>query len=98
MFYQSYPKSFTGKTIQHNQHNERTNTMLKTILKGFIATNITRNPIGDERILFRRTTSRYGQKGSFSDNLGYFKVSRNKTNGRFVKRSMLQKVITSLVA
>jgi len=72
--------------------------MLKTILKGFIATNVIRNPIGDERILFRRTTGRYGQKGSFSDNLGYFKVSRDKNTGRFVKRSLLQKVLTSLVA
>ena len=48
--------------------------------------NILTNPIGDENILFRRTTHRYGQKGSFSDNLGYWKVSRDATTGRFTKR------------
>lgn len=50
------------------------------------AKNIIRNPIGNANILFRRTTSRYAPKGSFSDNVGYFYVSRDAKSGRFVKR------------
>ncbi len=57
-----------------------------TIFTRKSVSNIVRNPIGDENILFRRTTHRYGQKGSFSDNLGYWKVSRDSTTGRFTKR------------
>jgi len=72
--------------------------MLKTILSGFNAKNVVRNPIGDSRILFRRKTMRYGQAGSFSNNLGYFRVSRDKRTGRFVKRSLMQKVIATIAA
>lgn len=47
---------------------------------------IVRNPIGNKNLLFRRTTSRYAPKGSFSENVGYFYVSRNQENGRFIPR------------
>jgi hypothetical protein len=39
---------------------------------------IIKNPIGNKNILFRRTTSRYAQKGTISHNVGYFYVSRDK--------------------
>jgi hypothetical protein len=47
---------------------------------------VIRNPIGNKNLLFRRTTSRYAPKGSFSENVGYFYVSRNPENGRFISR------------
>ena len=48
---------------------------------------IIRNPIGVENLQFRRTTSRYKQKGTFSSNKGYLSVSRDANSGRFVARA-----------
>ena len=47
---------------------------------------IIRNPIGVENLQFRRTTSRYKNKGTFSSNKGYLLVSRDASNGQFVAR------------
>jgi|TARA_R100001509_G_C4686167_1_gene155245 hypothetical protein len=47
---------------------------------------IIRNPIGVENLQFRRTTSRYKNKGTFSSNKGYLSVSRDASNGQFVAR------------
>ena len=47
---------------------------------------IVRNPIGVENLQFRRTTSRYKRKGTFSNNKGYLSVSRDAGNGQFVAR------------
>ena len=44
------------------------------------------NPIGRARLFFRRTTSRYGKKGTISRNQGYLSVKRNADDGRFVSR------------
>ncbi len=46
---------------------------------------VTRNPIGWANLLFRSTTNRYGKKGRFCKNNGYFSVSRG-LNGRFTSR------------
>ena len=48
--------------------------------------NIIKNPIGNKNIFFRRTTSRYAQKGTISHNVGYFYVSRDAITGQFIKR------------
>ena len=48
---------------------------------------IIRNPIGVENLQFRRTTSRYKQKGTFSSNKGYLSVSRDANSGQFVARA-----------
>ena len=42
--------------------------------------NIIRNPIGVDNLQFRRTTSRYKRKGTFSSNKGYLQVSRALTD------------------
>ena len=47
------------------------------------------NPIGSQRLQFRRTTARYNQKGSFSSNRGYLSVARDVSNGQFVARKHL---------
>jgi hypothetical protein len=47
---------------------------------------IIRNPIGVENLQFRRTTSRYKNKGTFSSNKGYLSVSRDASSGQFVAR------------
>jgi hypothetical protein len=47
---------------------------------------IIRNPIGVENLQFRRTTSRYKNKGTFSSNKGYLSVSRDAYSGQFVAR------------
>ena len=47
---------------------------------------IIRNPIGLENLQFRRTTSRYKRKGTFSNNKGYMMVSR-ASDGTFCKRA-----------
>ena len=50
------------------------------------------NPIGRQNLQFRRTTSQYGPKGSFSSNQGYLSISRlpagspNGTGGNFCSR------------
>jgi len=49
--------------------------------------NVIRNPIGVDNLQFRRTTSRYKQKGTFSSNKGYLQVSRDASTGQFVKRA-----------
>lgn len=41
-------------------------------------------PIGSGNLIFRRTTGRYAQKGSFSSNTGYMRVMRDSVTGRFV--------------
>ena len=48
---------------------------------------IIRNPIGVDNLQFRRTTSRYKQKGTFSANKGYLSVSRDASSGQFVSRA-----------
>ena len=47
---------------------------------------VIKNPIGNKNIFFRRTTSRYAQKGTISHNVGYFYVSRCAVTGQFIKR------------
>jgi hypothetical protein len=48
------------------------------------------NPIGRQRLIFRRTTKRYGfGKGTFSSNQGYLSVARDETTGQFVSRELL---------
>ena len=47
---------------------------------------VIKNPIGNKNIFFRRTTSRYNQKGTISHNVGYFYVSRCAVTGQFIKR------------
>lgn len=47
---------------------------------------VIKNPIGNKNIFFRRTTSRYAQKGTISHNVGYFYVSRDAISGQFIKR------------
>ena len=48
------------------------------------------NPIGRQRLIFRRTTRRYGfAKGTFSSNQGYLSVARDATTGQFVSRELL---------
>jgi hypothetical protein len=47
--------------------------------------NIIKNPIGNKNIFFRRTTSRYAQKGTISHNVGYFYVSRDAITGQLLK-------------
>jgi hypothetical protein len=55
--------------------------------KNTMKTNtIIKNPIGNKNILFRRTTNRYGKKGTISHNVGYFYVSRCALTGQFIKR------------
>ena len=49
-------------------------------------TKVIKNPIGNKNIFFRRTTSRYAQKGTISHNVGYFYVSRDAISGQFIKR------------
>lgn len=40
--------------------------------------------IGSTNMLFRRSSNRYGRKGTFSNNNGYKRVMRNALTGRFV--------------
>ena len=47
---------------------------------------VIKNPIGNKNIFFRRTTSRFAQKGTISHNVGYFYVSRDAISGQFIKR------------
>ena len=48
------------------------------------------NPIGRQRLIFRRSTTRYGfGKGTFSSNQGYLSVARDKNSGQFVSRELL---------
>ena len=60
--------------------------MFKTVFQKNVA-GIIRNPVGVENLQFRRTTGRYKQKGTFSNNKGYLSVSRDKASGQFVKRA-----------
>lgn len=41
-------------------------------------------PIGSNNMLFRRSSNRYGRKGTFSNNNGYKRVMRDAFTGRFV--------------
>ena len=48
------------------------------------------NPIGRQRLIFRRSTTRYGfGKGTFSSNQGYLSVARDASSGQFVSRKLL---------
>ena len=48
------------------------------------------NPIGRQRLIFRRSTTRYGfGKGTFSSNQGYLSVARDASSGQFVSRELL---------
>ena len=60
--------------------------MEKTVFQKNVA-GIIRNPVGLDNIQFRRTTGRYKQKGTFSNNEGYLMVSRDEASGKFVKRA-----------
>lgn len=60
--------------------------MEKTVFQKNVA-GIIRNPVGLDNIQFRRTTGRYKQKGTFSNNKGYLMVSRDEASGKFVKRA-----------
>lgn len=53
-----------------------------------MSTNIIRNPIGFGNLYVKRITDRYGEKGSFTNNVGYLKVSRDGSNGRWVTRNV----------
>jgi hypothetical protein len=61
--------------------------MFKFLQHSTVTATVIRNPISNKNLLFRRTTSRYAPKGSFSNNIGYFYVSRDGATGRFVKRA-----------
>ena len=63
---------------------ERINTMKIKLTNKY--NTIIKNPIGNKNIFFRRTTSRYAQKGTISHNVGYFYVSRDKLTGKFISR------------
>ena len=60
--------------------------MEKTVFQKNVA-GIIRNPVGLDNIQFRRTTGRYKQKGTLSNNKGYLMVSRDEASGKFVKRA-----------
>lgn len=60
--------------------------MEKTVFQKNVA-GIILNPVGLDNIQFRRTTGRYKQKGTFSNNKGYLMVSRDEASGKFVKRA-----------
>lgn len=47
------------------------------------------NPIGRQKLQFRRSTTRYGSKGTFSGNQGYLSVAREVSTGMFVSRKSL---------
>ena len=47
------------------------------------------NPIGRKNLQFRRQTTRYGNKGTFSSNQGFLSVARDIASGRFVSRDKL---------
>jgi len=78
--------------IKHNKRNNcitkgKDNTMkIKNLTTLFTTRKIIKNPIGNKNIFFRRTTSRYAQKGTISHNVGYFYVSRCAVTGQFIKR------------
>ena len=61
--------------------------MKKLIIHNETKVTVTRNPIGWKNLLFRATTNRYGQKGRFCKNNGYFSVSRG-VDGRFISRAV----------
>ena len=42
-------------------------------------------PIGSANLFFRRTTDRYGPKGTIGHNPGYMKVKRDPASGRWAK-------------
>ena len=48
------------------------------------------NPIGRKKLMFFRSTDRYGKrKGTASKNQGYLSVARDANTGRFVSRKQL---------
>ncbi len=49
---------------------------------------VIRNPIGWSNLYVKRTTARYGAIGSFTNNVGYLKVSRDGSSGRWVTRNV----------
>ena len=51
-------------------------------------TKIIRNPIGFSNLYVKRITSRYGDVGTFTNNVGFLKVSRNAVTGQWVSRNV----------
>ena len=49
---------------------------------------IIRNPIGYSNLYVKRTTSRYGEVGTFTNNVGFLKVSRSAITGQWVSRNV----------
>jgi hypothetical protein len=49
---------------------------------------VIRNPIGYNNLGFKRTTARYGEIGSWSQNVGMFFVSRCAVSGKWVSRNV----------
>lgn len=57
---------------------------MKSLLDQIFANKLRRRTNLDEvDVMFRRTTSRYAPKGTFSSNKSYLKVARNTDTGRF---------------
>lgn len=71
--------------------------MKKFIAKALNVHNIV-NPIGFEGLYHIRTTDRYGKKGTVSHNVGYLKVYRDATTGRFVPRTKWRRIVRALVS
>ena len=50
--------------------------------------NIIRNPIGFKNLYVKRTTNRYGVIGTFTNNVGFLRVSRDALTGQWVTRNV----------
>ena len=57
-----------------------------SLLKQMFAAQLqrTHTNLDDVDVQFRRTTSRYARKGTFSTNKGYLKVTRDAATGKFM--------------
>ena len=55
----------------------------KSLLDQMFAKRVATN-LDTVDVQFRRQTSRYARKGTFSTNKGYLKVTRDQATGRFV--------------
>jgi len=49
---------------------------------------VNRMTVENKNLFFRRTTSRWGVKGSLAYNPGYLNTGRDSTNGRFTSPSV----------
>ena len=54
------------------------------------------NPIGNYNLLRIVQTNRYGTKGMLSNNQGYLKVYRNVNSGKFVKRTLFNRLFNKI--